>query len=111
MNKTKVANVGKAVKDDDIPPATLHGLKKFAKFFGATVECDSAGRYETYQVCAPIGKTWAVGPHMLRVSWHKGDSVYKLDSLVDAIERMTYGLEDCTEQECDYCCEVADDCH
>lgn len=97
--------MGKAVSEYAIPAATLPGLKKFANRLGAAVEDDSSGRYKTFQVIAPDGKTWACDPglHMLKVEFIYGDSEGMFEAICDAIERMTYGLEDCPLKDCEFC--------
>lgn len=47
-------------------------LKRIALSKGCTVECDSAGRWCVYQVCAPPGKIFKSGAKHLRVEWPWG---------------------------------------
>lgn len=85
---------------------TVANLRNAAKLLGANVECDSAGRWETYQVCTPKGKCWEPGLHMLRIDWMAGISEHKQQSLQYGLDRIKEynGFEDCTDPLCDYCC-------
>lgn len=84
---------------------SVKDLRQAAKKVGATIECDSGGRYEVYQVCTPTGKRWEPGLHMLRVEWMAGIPEHKQLALEDALQRIReFGRpQDCDDPECDYC--------
>lgn len=88
---------------------TIATLRAKARSLGATVESDSDDRWKVYQVVAPVGKRWVEGGvHTLRVEWDSGQGAVgaemRAESIADAIDRMSQGLEDCAND-----CECRDD--
>jgi hypothetical protein len=93
---------------------TLRTLRIEAKKIGATVD-DSTLRSGFINVDAPIGKVWACDgsihalcvwvniPDHSTLLGDRPDTKYRQESIQDALERMAYGLEDCTEPNCDVC--------
>lgn len=87
---------------------TTAQLKRAAREMGATVEDDSSGRWQVYQVCAPVGFYWTglPGTHMLRAAWMTGTPgtpAYRREVITDALSVMQHGLTPCEDTECDYC--------
>lgn len=88
---------------------TVNDLRRAAKSFGATVEDHSSPRRTEYQVLAPAGKVWSCTGdiHYLIVMWHgSGKPVWpeeKQDGLADILGRMSEGLTDCDDPDCDWC--------
>lgn len=81
---------------------TLRKLKLKCDALGATVEDIKIGNTHECTVFAPKGKFWSEGSVHLLV-----DCTYRpwkpdYDGLVS---RMDYGLEDCTDSECEWCYE------
>lgn len=75
-----------------------------AKKIGATLSCESSGKWCVWQVEAPEGKVWAAtgDTSTLKVEWLKGDAKYRDQAIRDAINRMRLGLADAdTEYETD----------
>jgi hypothetical protein len=80
--------------------SNLRTMTNVAKSFGATVEIDPAGESVTINVDAPRYQVWkATQTHCLNDSTFKP---YKPD-YSDLIERMNYGIEPCTDSECEWC--------
>lgn len=87
-------------------PLTLsvYELEKFSKRQGGTVVCESSGRMHVYQCESPAGKVWSASQtHCLRVEWRDKNSQEREDAVKDAIRCMSYGVEECTNLDCDYC--------
>jgi hypothetical protein len=79
-------------------------LKEAAAEYGGKVVCESSGKWCNWQVEAPAGKRWAAaGLHALKVEWLRGDRKFEDQAIRDAVERMSCGLEDCDDADCDYC--------
>ena len=77
-------------------------LQREAARHGARIENDSAGDEHVHQCCAPRGKVWAAAfLHTMVVRWASRDE--KDAALQDGIERMQFGLTDCTEPACEEC--------
>jgi hypothetical protein len=87
---------------------TVRDLKVAAGRFGGTVECDQHGEYGwyTYQAIAPAGRVWGCSGdiHMILVEWRKEWPEGKQEAIVDAIDRIGHGVDDCPYgDECDCC--------
>lgn len=83
----------------------VNDLKRAARAVGATVENDSSGRWNVYQVCTRPGECWDGHLHMLKVEYQKNDPAWRQVAIQDALERIEeYGQPiECLEPECDYC--------
>jgi len=84
-------------------PAKYADLKKLARKMGASIE-----RYDyreiTCNIDAPVGKVWACEHlHTLVCYWNKHEEGYEHEAITDAMERMSAGLADCTDPECEHC--------
>lgn len=89
---------------------TLANVKKEAAKLGATVEDDSGYGFVTYQVAAPRGKVWACDGsiHWLKVCVNyeadeRPTKQDRIDAFTDVLDRMTYGLANCDDSECEVC--------
>ena len=83
---------------------TVNDMRTEAKKHGATVENDSSKKWCVYQCCTPRGKRWScAGVHMLKVEWRRDEDKYRDDAIADALDRMKCGVEECDDEECDYC--------
>lgn len=73
---------------------TVIELVQAAKVHGAFPEPDPQPDDRTicYQIEAPVGKQWKVGPKTLRVEWRRGGSCN--GAISDAISDMAQGLVD-----------------
>lgn len=79
---------------------TLKDVRKLAKQLGATVEDDKIGNTHECRVEAPHRKRWACrGVHeMVDSSFLPWKPDY-----ADVLDGMKFGLEDCTDPDCDWC--------
>lgn len=80
--------------------STLKDVKEFAKHLGAKIEDDKCGDTHECRVEAPHRQRWqCCAVHELV------DSAYRpwKPDYADIICRMAYGLEDCTDPDCDWC--------
>lgn len=78
----------------------LRKLKALAVKLGATVEVDRIGDTVSCDVFSPPGKFWCEGStHIL---CEHAYLPWKPD-YAELISRMGYGLEDCTDAECEWC--------
>lgn len=75
--------------------------------YGATI--DKSDCFDC--IDAPAGKIWKCNDGHSIVMNHSniGGQSWVNEARVDAVERMAYGLEDCDEEHCEYCCQC-DDC-
>jgi len=79
-------------------------LRAAVRKAGGSLEREGAGRWEVYQCEAPTGKVWAAAStHDMKVEWLKGDSVYRDEAITDAVERLSLGLVDCDDEDCERC--------
>lgn len=85
---------------------TLGMLEREAAKLGATVEEDVGGWVDC-RVTAPTGKVWACDGdiHELCASANKGPKEWGWAMRADLLDRMAYGLIDCTIEDCDWCAE------
>jgi len=82
--------------------ATMKDAKKVAKTLGANFAKEKMGMTITCRCTAPYRKMWiSGGVHELVDDVYVG---YEND-YQDMIDRMNIGLEDCTDPQCDWCCE------
>jgi hypothetical protein len=91
---------------------TVANLKWYARLSGATVD-DSGERYQSINLDASHLNVWnANGCHALKVDWggpgydggSAGDrSTMEADAVIDALDRMTYGMSACGDDDCDVC--------
>ena len=79
---------------------TLRQLRAAASKLGATVEDTKIGHSHTCEVIAPDGKFWAEGDVHCMVD--TTSQPWKPD-YEDLLSRMSYGLEECTDPDCDWC--------
>lgn len=79
---------------------TLKDLRKAAKPYGAIITKERNGDTVDVSVEAPHRKIWAgAGVHVLiDASFYAEKPDY-----ADLIERMEYGIEDCTDPDCEWC--------
>jgi hypothetical protein len=83
---------------------SLHKISTLARLLGATVEVIEAGRQVSVNVDAPTGKVWAAAStHHLNTWWRLGEIEFRRDALADLFERVTMGLADCGDPDCDNC--------
>ena len=83
--------------------ATLADVRKLAKKLGANVEDDRSGNHHECRVEAPRRKKWACrGVHEMVDSCYKP---WKPD-YADMLSNMQFGLEDCTDPDCEWCEDV-----
>ncbi len=89
---------------------TLRDLQSAAKKYGATLDDQSVtggGRkLRQFTVDAPTGKVWACdGIHGIFLTWYDGedDGHWRDEVIRDALERMSRGLDDCEDPDCDVC--------
>jgi hypothetical protein len=85
--------------------ATLRDVKKAAALIGATVVDDKAYGTHECTVEAPHRYRWADGLHMFVDCTNQP---WKPD-YQDLLDRMSYGIEPCTDPECDWCNSDEDD--
>lgn len=87
--------------------ATIQQIRRAAESHGGSLECDDNGNqtgFVSYSVVAPDRKLWGCTfVHVLSLEWRKGDSKYRDAALTDAAERLTHGVADCTDPDCDVC--------
>jgi hypothetical protein len=89
---------------------SIKDLQAAAARLGATVENHCGPRTACYMVDAPAGKVWVCSGdiHCLVLEW-RGTSARptwpeeKQDAIADAIDRISRGLTDCDDPDCDYC--------
>ncbi len=81
---------------------------KLAKHHKAHVDGGLSGRYFHYDIWTPKGMTWqANGCHVISLGFSKFDDMkYREEEWQDALERMQYGITECDDPECEYCCPV-----
>lgn len=79
---------------------TLRQLKAEAKRLGAEVNDEKIGYSHMCEVIAPAGKFWSEGDTHIMVSdcYQPWKPDYE-----DLLSRMGYGVEDCTDPDCDWC--------
>jgi hypothetical protein len=79
---------------------TLRHVKAHAALIGAKVEDDRSGQTHECRIEAPKGKVW------------KSDFIHEMidcsnrpwkPDYADLMNRMHYGIEDCTDPDCDWC--------
>ena len=87
--------------ENDTGGVLHHGhLRRAAAVWGATLDCESSGKWCVWYVGAPAGKLWSCADlRSLKVEWLAGDSNYRDEAVRDAIDRMAYGTHDETEPE------------
>lgn len=80
--------------------STFKAVAKEAAKLGATVEDDIIGNTHECRIQAPHRKFWCEGGvhEMVDIS----NRPWKPD-YAGLISRMSYGLEDCTDTECEWC--------
>lgn len=80
---------------------TRAALNTQAKRLGATIEDDSAGRWNVLQCVAPDGEVWNdTGGIHIKIEWPRGSTKEQVtDILQDAINRMNAGTREMTERE------------
>ena len=89
--------------------AHLTFLRHKVEKLGGRVVDESSGHWKTYQIEAPAGKCWAASStHVLCVTWRKErtatrEEIARSEAIIDAIHRVTLGVTDCDDPECDYC--------
>lgn len=78
----------------------LKTIKRLAAAIGATVEDEKSGHTHECRVEAPKGMFWKEGDVHELV-----DAAYKpwKPDYADLLSRMNYGLETCTDPNCDWC--------
>lgn len=81
--------------------ATLSTVRALATSLGATVDDNKDAQCHECRVTAPRGKVWADGVHEFVDCANRP---WKPDYR-DLIDRMNFGLEVCTDSECEWCCE------
>ena len=71
-------------------------LKHAAEMLGAAITGGKNGRWYRYCIDAPEGYIWnATGDtSTLVVEWLAGDPVYKEESVADAFERVSMGIDE-----------------
>lgn len=81
---------------------TIREVKKIAKQYGADISTpvyDPHDKSYTIYADAPNGKCWSDGElHSFVCRWFTYDKNDKAEQLRDLIERMSYGIEDSTEE-------------
>ena len=78
----------------------LKAVRCAADKLGATIEDQKIGGHHTCEVFAPHGYLWkATGNHCLTDSCFRP---WKPD-YADLLARMSYGIEPCTDTQCDWC--------
>lgn len=78
--------------------------KALAKKLGAEVENNSNGEQYVYDILAPKGKIWSCNLiHCLVGNCFKGDPKWYEEVWKDLYERMSYGLEECDDPDCEWC--------
>jgi len=79
--------------------ATLKDVKKRAKELGASVTKERQGDTVVVYVTAPKGKRWEHELHEFV------DSVHYMwpNDYDDLLQRMSYGLEECDDPQCEWC--------
>lgn len=91
MAKTKIKTATKAQFD-----ACLETM-------GATLDQDML-KADVLQVDAPAGKKFkANGLHTTVEQYRNSSQSWKGEAYAEVIARLAYGLEDCTDSECDTC--------
>jgi hypothetical protein len=82
--------------------ATRAQFMAVVKLYGATVDERDPS---TFYVDAPKGKVWMCDVIHTLAHQHNNNHghSWKAEAYADAIERMEWGLEDCTEPNCDIC--------
>lgn len=83
--------------------ATKHkSLAAAVRAAGGTIEECPDGRYVTWQLDSPPGMVWSCAfVHALVVQWD--DAQGRREAHADAMERVAYGVQPCTDPLCDYC--------
>lgn len=88
---------------------TYANLKRLAETMGATID-ENQIDYGHIYVDAPAGKVWdAADVHGLAVHWvtdsagRAESAAEKREAIADVMDRMSYGLGDCDDAECDVC--------
>lgn len=82
--------------------STLKAVRAAAAKIGAIVEDDKIGISHECRVEAPRGRVWSADTiHELVASGYtaKGQG----PDYVDLLDRMAYGVEPCTNSECEWC--------
>lgn len=80
----------------------MSDLRKAATKLGATVEV-SDGYMLSVNVDAPERMIWrADGGHCLTSTCYRGKGA-TAEVVADLLDRMAYGIEACTEPDCEYC--------
>lgn len=87
-------------QQENIPMTTLKQVKALAATLGASVEDERCGNFHECRVEAPHRKRWKCdGIHELVDSTNRP---WKPD-YADMLDRMNFGVEDCTDPECEWC--------
>lgn len=81
-------------------PATLRDVKKLAAKLGVKVEDDKCCCTHECRVEAPRRKVWKCGGIHELIDYT--NQPWKPD-YDDILNRMNYGLEDCTDPDCEWC--------
>lgn len=88
---------------------TMANLRRYAERIGATID-ESSIDFGHICVDAPRGQVWMCDRiHGLAVHWETDSAgracpkEWKDDAIEDVIDRMEYGLEDCTDADCEIC--------
>lgn len=86
-------------------PLTLSDVKRAAAKFGGTVKREQQGRSIVIEVFAPPNKLWSAdGIHSFLVERSEFDtSVEYQEAYAALIRRISYGVDDCDDPECEYC--------
>ena len=86
-------------------PLTFSDVKRAAAKFGGTVKREQQGRSIVIEVFAPPNKLWSAdGIHSLLVERSEFDtSVEYQEAYAALIRRISYGVDDCDDPECEYC--------
>lgn len=81
---------------------TLKQVKSLALKFGAKVEDDKCGNTHECRVEAPYRKQWACDEihELIACAYRPWKPDYQ-----DVLDRMNYGLIDCTDPDCEWCTE------
>jgi hypothetical protein len=84
-------------------------LKHRVKKFGEKLVNESSGKWTVYQCELPPGKVWTANScHCIKVEWLTGCPVeQRAEIIVEALERVSYGVQNCENPECCYCSESA----
>jgi hypothetical protein len=84
--------------------STLAKVKAVANKLGARVLHDKTFEDQCLSIEAPKGKIWKCGEiHELCTSHPLHEKELMSELYSDAIDRMNYGVEDCPDQECEWC--------